>query len=290
MKYIGDHPLASRHKLKAYYSFFSWQLSQIFPHEVVYNFVDNTKLVLKKGLTGATGNVYTGLHEFNDMGFVLHVLRPEDTFADIGANMGVYSILASGNAGAETYAFEPVPLTFKWLQKNIKINNLSDKVQAFNIGLGSLQSRMFFTSDLDTVNHVLAEHENLTIGDKIDVEINKFDEVIGPLKIPLAIKIDVEGFETEVINGMSDTLKSKSLKALIIELNGLGERYGFNEFEVHSKLLNHGFSPYLYDPFTRQLTQQSSFGLLNTIYVRDIEFVQSRLNTAPHFKVFSEWI
>jgi thymidylate synthase len=63
-------------------------------------------------MTGATGNIYAGLHEFEDMAFLLHLLRSEDMFADVGSNIGSYTILASGVVGAKSVAFEPVPSTY----------------------------------------------------------------------------------------------------------------------------------------------------------------------------------
>jgi hypothetical protein len=42
-----------------------------------------------------SGNIYAGLHEFGDMAFVLHFLRAGDLFADVGANIGSYTVLAS---------------------------------------------------------------------------------------------------------------------------------------------------------------------------------------------------
>jgi len=48
--------------------------------------VNGSKFLVKTGETGLTGNIYTGLHEFPDMGFLLHFLRAEDLFVDIGAN------------------------------------------------------------------------------------------------------------------------------------------------------------------------------------------------------------
>ena len=42
----------------------------------------------RKGMTGASGNIYFGLHEFEEMGFLLHFLREEDLFIDIGAYIG----------------------------------------------------------------------------------------------------------------------------------------------------------------------------------------------------------
>ncbi len=70
-------------------------------------------------MTGATGNIYAGLHEFDDMAFFLHLLRPEDMFADVGSNIGSYTILASGVVGAKSVAFEPVAFNLSFFEQVI---------------------------------------------------------------------------------------------------------------------------------------------------------------------------
>ena len=287
--HINHHPLARRHKLKAYYRFFSWQLSQFFfPHEVIYPFAGRTKLVIKKGLTGATGNIYTGLHDFPEMSFLLHFLRKEDLFFDIGANVGSYSMLASGCVGTRTVAFEPVPSTFSWLLKNIEINGLQKKVNALNIGLGSEKSILHFTSSYDTVNHVISKHEIQKEKNFIEVEVDTLDAISSINGMPALIKIDVEGFETEVLRGMSESLKKEILKAIIIELNGNSERYGFDESWIHQYLTEHHFIPYEYKPYTRSLHLIEQAGSDNVIYIRDIDFVKDRILKAKKVKIFSE--
>jgi hypothetical protein len=91
-----------------------------------------------------------------------------------------------------------------------------------------------------------------------------------------------------VIKGAANTLADKSLKAIIIELIGGGERYGFNENDIHDQLLQHGFSWYHYLPFERKLTVNGATGSNNRIYLRDIDFVEDRLASANRIKVFSE--
>src|ERR1035437_1403596 len=101
LRFITKHPLARRHRIKALFKFFSWQFTQLTsPRLVVQPFIGKTKFWARKGMEAATANIYTGLHEFNEMGFLLHFLQPDDTFVDVGANIGAYSILASGVTGA----------------------------------------------------------------------------------------------------------------------------------------------------------------------------------------------
>lgn len=288
IKYLNNHPLSGRHKLKAYCRFLFWQISQLlFPHEAVVTFAGNTKLVAKKGMTGATGNIYTGLHEFEEMAFLLHFLREADLFADIGANIGSYSILASGYVHATTLAFEPIPTTYEILKKNIAINHLNKKVTAFNIALGGKEAIQKFTSSLDTVNHALASEEENGLPN-IAVKVTTFDSFVAEYGYPSLIKIDVEGYETEVLKGMSQTLRNNDLKSIIIELNGSGERYGFDENLIHEKLLSNNFLLYQYNPYKRELINSNNFGSFNSIYIRDLNFVQERINAANKINVFSE--
>src|SRR5688500_6393396 len=101
LKFVWTHPISSANRLSAISRYARWQIgTRILRAPVLIPFVESTQLVCERSMTGATGNHYCGLHEFGDMGFLLHFLRPEDLFLDVGANIGSFSILASGVAGA----------------------------------------------------------------------------------------------------------------------------------------------------------------------------------------------
>jgi FkbM family methyltransferase len=289
LNYINIHPLSSKHRLLAFSKFFSWQISQfLYPRERKVKFTERTNLIVKKGMTGATGNIYLGLHEFNDMGFLLHFLRPNDIFFDIGANVGSYTVLASGHCKARTFCFEPIPSTFEALSKNIISNDIENLVEAKNLGLGDSDSTLTFTKTMDTVNHVMYNFEYTKKEDSIEVKVISADSLLEETDCPSLIKIDVEGFETSVLNGMNEILKNVKLKAIIIELNGSGLRYGFDEMKIHQKLLNLSFKAYNYNPFTREIKLQNAHGDFNTIYIRDIEFINNRILNAEKINIFSE--
>jgi len=286
---IDQHPLAGRHKLNAYYNFFFWQLRcRINKSAIKVMFTDRTFLMAKKGMEGATGNIYTGLHEFNDMGFLLHFLKPEDLFLDIGANIGSYTVLASGHIGASSITFEPIPSTFNSLKKNIEVNQLQNKVKALQVGVGSENTELTFTTNLDSVNHVSLGKKTESAANTVQVKVVKIDEVLKQERFPSMIKIDVEGFETEVLNGMPATLNNESLKAILIELNGCGKRYGYDEEKIHELLLLNGFSACSYDPFTRNIILLETYGEFNTLYLRDLDFIKERICNAEKITMFSE--
>jgi FkbM family methyltransferase len=287
LKNLISHPLNQNNKIAALRRFMKWQLGSYFlRHPVVYPFIGTTKLVIEKGMTGATGNVYNGLHEYAEMLFVLHFLKEGDKFVDVGANIGSYTVLASGNCNAFTTAFEPVPKTFQHLKRNVIVNNLQERVYLVNKAVAAEKKIVYFTDTLDAANHVV-EHQNVQAVTTTEVECTTLDDVLT--SVPALIKIDVEGFETEVINGAHRTFSS-DVKALIIELNGSGKRYGYNEKDIHGRLLGYGFHPFTYDPFRRELTKSEGWGTHNTIYIKDFSFVIDRLKKADPVAVNGQYI
>lgn len=78
-EFIRNHPLGSRPKLRATNNCLGWQLrSRMRPGPHAVSFVGDTRLLVSCGMHGATGNIYCGLHEFEDMALVMHFLRPSD--------------------------------------------------------------------------------------------------------------------------------------------------------------------------------------------------------------------
>lgn len=286
--FIHQHPLAKQHLVLAYLKLIIWQIkSRLSSDFIKVKFLDQTYFLAKKGLTGITGNIYTGLHEFEEMGFLLHFLRPEDTFFDVGANVGSYTLLASSVCKAKSFSFEPSPITFNILTENIVLNKLEDLVQTINKGVGKENGILRFSESEDTTNHVIADNEKSNY--TIEVPIVALNDYYSMAK-PALIKIDVEGFETEVLNGADQLLKDLNLKAIIIELIGGGGRYGYDENKIHEKLLSHSFKPYSYNPIARKIKEIKKHNDSNTIYLRDLEFIEKRVRNANPFIVFNQRI
>lgn len=283
LSFLFYHPLTIRHKLKALIRFLRWQIvSRLAPGCVAVPFVNGVRILAQAGMTGATGNIYAGLHEFEDMAFVLHMLRKDDLFVDVGANVGSYALLASGAVGARTIAIEPIPRTFSYLSDNINLNNLHSRVTGLNIGLGAKDEVLHFTSGLDTVNHVI--RGSSLCHDSIDVEVKTLDNILAGL-VPIMIKIDVEGFEEDVLNGGHRVLSSNYLLAVLLELNGAGSRYGVDDDTLHDKMLAYGFESHRYSPLDRRLISlnggRNTIG--NTLYIRSVDAVVKRISESSEY-------
>lgn len=106
-------------------------------------------------------------------------------------------------------------------------------------------------------------------------------------RTPLMLKIDVEGFETEVLNGAAHTLSAPTLRCVLLELNGSGQRYGYDDGDIRRQLIASGFEECVYQPFERQLLPRSAAqtSSANALFIRDRAFVVARLQDAPPIEV-----
>jgi FkbM family methyltransferase len=236
-------------------------------------------------MSGATGNWYCGLHESDEMGFLLHLLRPSDHFVDIGANVGSYTILGAGAVGARTTSVEPIPATFEYLRRNVAHNRLDDRVRCWCGGISDRTGHLQFTTSLDTVNHVLADGES---GIAQEIPVTTLDDLVRD-DVPTLIKIDVEGHEHAILKGATQVLSDRRLLAVSMETNGSGARYDISDDVLIATMRRFDFSPYGYDPLLRHLASgQSNRG--NTIFIRDLDAVQARIGSAMHYKLVNRMI
>lgn len=281
LKFIWSHPLNAYGRWAALGRFARWQAaSRLLAGPIALPFVEETRLFASKGMTGATGNWYCGLHEYAEMAFVLHFLRDSDLFVDVGANVGSYTVLAGGGVKAMVVAIEPVPSTFLHLQRNVVLNGLEDQVELHCAGVSECAGEMQFTSQLDTVNHVLADDEQ---GPSIRVPVVPLDGVLAG-RAPALIKIDVEGHELAVLVGAQATLADNRLKAVLMETNGSGARYGIDDAQLLGGMAAHGFKPFGYDPVSHRL-QPWNASLGNTVFVRDAAFVEARTASSRKYRL-----
>lgn len=282
LRFVWNHPLNAERRLPAIGRMIRWQIgSRLLPGPVGLPFADGTHLFATRGMSGATGNWYCGLHEAAEMSFVLHALRPTDLFVDVGANIGSYTILASGAAGARTIAVEPIPATFRNLLRNVRLNGLDDIVRCEQLGLSDTRGTLRFTDHLDTVNHIIADDDP---GVGIAVPVTTLDELTGA-DVPAVVKIDVEGYELSVLRGGQRILGDERLLAVILETNGSGARYGVHDSELLGIMSDYGFEPFGYDPTARRLSEGMPSGGGNTLFLRNIQAVAERVRNAPRYRL-----
>jgi FkbM family methyltransferase len=240
-------------------------------------FVGATHIFVGAGYTGANGNYYWGLHEFADMAFALHYLRPSDLFVDVGANVGSYTLLASAVVGTRTIAFEPVPGTLARLRANCDANGLGSRVEIREVCVGARTGTVAFSTNADTKNRIVA---NSIMYPCIQVPLRRLDDEIDDQ--PAFIKIDAEGSDDNVLAGATTLIRGKAPQVLLIETVG-GGAFGRNEDETRKRLAGLGFERCSYDPQNRTVEQTSAPVVNNHLFIRDVAFARLRVRSAKRF-------
>ncbi len=288
LTFIFNHPLNRGQRIRAIVRFFRWQFgSRLLPYPVVLPFVDSLCMVVQRGMTGATGNFYCGLHEAEDMAFVLHCLRPGDVFYDIGANVGSYSLLAAAAGATRVVGFEPSTDSAARYARNVQWNGLSGVVEIHRVALGASAGELRFSRGADTTNHVIADGEISAASELVPVRC--LDDFFAP-GIPSFIKMDVEGFESQVLSGATHALRDPALMGMLIEDNGSHRRYP-GARSVSAVAAASGFKIFRYDPEKRLLaTGFDAAGTGNLLLLRDAEAVADRVRTARRFRLVNGWI
>jgi len=145
------------------------------------------------------------------------------------------------------------------------------------MGISDAEGELFVTNNMGSMNRVVDKN----YGNNCElVQISTLDKLLASEKNISFIKIDVEGYEKNVLLGCEKTLKNPHLNVIIIELNNSNLIYGYDENETITILSNNGFFPYQYiypDNILVSL-EKKNFNSFNTIFIRNINFVRKRLN------------
>ncbi len=170
----------------------------------------------------------------------------EQVFYDIGANVGSYSIYAAiVNKDLSVFSFEPVQENYCALVKNIQLNN-AENIHAFRLALSNKNN----LSDIYLKDSRVG-NSGAQIDKPVDergvhfqqVSIQKIltlslDSLVSDFSFPPPnfLKIDVDGHEKDVINGMNQLLQSDTLVSLLIEFNSTEELAEYTEHLAKYKL------------------------------------------------------
>lgn len=172
-------------------------------------------------------------------------IKNEDIVYEVGANIGIYSLLiAKKYLKSKIFVFEPEAGNFYKLNKNIRLNNLNN-ILPFPIGISSTTgiSKLYVSSlDLGSSCHSLDEpiSEGVKFEHKSEQGIAVYslqDFInISNLPFPNHLKIDVDGFELNVIKGCGDFLRDQRLRFITIEINDK-----VSKGEVENLIISHNF-------------------------------------------------
>jgi FkbM family methyltransferase len=199
-------------------------------------------------LDRAVRQMYVGAYATEIVRLLRRLLRPGDTFVDVGANIGYLSSVAAGLVGGpgRVLSFEPAPPYFSRLAA-VRDLNVSLNWEIFQHGLGSTEG----TADLTVSAHnigwnslVPGQIPSHLAAERVQVDIKRLDDCLKAAGVERirVLKIDVEGYEGPVILGAGEYLRQGRIENLIVEVvPGQYPTLGLDFRQVMASLQGYGY-------------------------------------------------
>jgi len=233
--------------------------------------------------------------------------KKEDIFYDIGANIGIYSVFASVVPECKTYAFEPLASNYYCLCQNNALNN--NNLQSFCLAVTDsnieLSNLLYHNMNAGQSHNDFKEYSESqkTKTEKMHGCIGmSVDYLTTLLPFPNHIKIDVDGWECKVFDGMEKTLKDDRLKSVFFEIDCPIE----DSYNLIKKMTDLGFSfskkqilhnsdekyptyPTNINQLERKLNRQDKSGYLMIVFFKD-DFYQKYFDNYKYVTIFGKVI
>lgn len=235
---------------------------------------------------GSSKKVFAYDAEKEEVSLVYNFLQKGDVFIDIGAHIGYFTVTAAAKVGdtGQVHAFEPTPKTYEKLTENVQINTLKN-VKCNNIGLSDEPGVLSLNTDPQ--NEAYNSIGKIAKEGVVSVQINtvKLDdyaeqhELIGKIAF---IKIDVEGWETNVFKGASKVLSAQEAPVIMLEFSYANQiAAGSSCQELANSLTQFGYRLYTFNSKQRKLelfTLTNEYrGSYNLFAIKDVQAVQHRI-------------
>ena len=146
------------------------------------------------------------------------LLQPDSIFVDVGANIGAFTLLAGRkiDSSGHIWAIEPTPTLQVVLKHMIQINGLSNRVTLLEAAAGSSSGKGLLKLGKTSGHNSLIDLDEAV--DSTETPIIVLDDVLASSKVDV-IKIDVEGFELEVLAGLKNTIERNPRLSIILEFS-----------------------------------------------------------------------
>jgi FkbM family methyltransferase len=237
------------------------------------------------------GTPYTllgfGSYETDETCFMKSVFGNHDTFFDIGANLGWYSLVLGRNCpDSQIFAFEPIPSTVNTLKRNISLNNL-ENIEPICIGLLDHEDHLnfLFAPDVSgaTSLRLAGQSRGRTPIQSVVCRTTTLDLFCTSRSVaPSLLKIDVEGAELMVVQGGRKTLQHHTPIILMELLRKWSRKFGYHPNDVLALLAEHGYSAWVFTNDGKlQICPQVTEETVQTNYVF--------MHPQKHAEVIAQW-
>lgn len=277
LKYLVTHPAGRGRPWLPLLRFGGWQVVKrlgirsvtlgVFGGGVLRCYPDNAV---------TNGVLYLGWPDWSEMRFLHRLLRPGDGFLDVGANVGVYSVLACTRIGKEgvVFAIEAEPTLAERLRENLTLNGV-DTSCVVQVAVGEREGVCRFEVGRDATGSVLAGASE----GGAEVVMRRLDDLVTRPERFTVGKIDVEGFELSVFRGALELFRTGYPKLWLVETNWAAEKYGETRADLQAFLDGQGYKMFRVENGGERLRRIRPGGPFpeNSIALADVPWLKRRL-------------
>jgi FkbM family methyltransferase len=238
--------------------------------------------------------IYVDDFERTEREFLKAYLRHGDLFIDVGANIGLFSLIAARivRPTGKVYAFEPTSRIYERLTNNVRLNTYNE-IACFRLALSDQvgEQALFVSEDgFDAWNsfaHPVAGQS--FIPERVECETwDHFAVAHNLLGRVTMMKLDVEGWEARVLSGARETLSRADAPLLQVEFtDSTAASAGSSCKELYHILEDFGYLMFIYDPWRRELVHdplRESYPYLNLIATKRPEEANLRLRKGTFWR------
>jgi FkbM family methyltransferase len=188
-------------------------------------------------------DMFLGKYEPTQSEWMRSCLHSGDTFVDVGASFGNYTLLASKIVGktGRVYSFEPSPIAFSALSSAFGPQD-SGSVFLINAAAGAAKGHATLYLPNTTEIHSPSIMPSDTAFKPLQIEVHKLDDCLANAGTIRLLKMDVEGYEPNVVEGMAQLLSAGKVRNIFCEFNsGWLIRNNSTPQELFDKFISYGF-------------------------------------------------
>ena len=283
LKYILSHPNCQDKKIRSVFKFIGWQFYKRLTNKYIdHQVINGIKIRCYPDSRSASAVLYCGLYDYHEMNFLLRYLRAEDSFLDIGANIGTYTLLAASKITFGTiYSFEVLPKNYARLEENLKINHLQ-QVKTYPLAVSNFTGNTALNlAEGDSMPFITAQPTDNTVVVATDMIDNLLQhESLNNLTLA---KIDIEGAELLALQGATSLLEKQLPQVWIMEINNCVNNFDYQKDDLINFLQDYDYGLYEYNADTNQiipttLDHQKGNNFLVIANSR-LDFVRDRLSS-----------
>ncbi len=206
--------------------------------------IEEGRIIFDKEDPVMSGSLSLGEYEPQTLSLFRSILKPGMTVIDVGANLGYFTVIAASRVGpsGKVHSFEPYPHNYSLLQKNIATNDLKNVTAVRTALSDKAGTRDLFFGD-NQCTHSFSDKRGAGQSEIVPTEtLDNYLRSVGNPKIDI-IKIDIEGAEPIVVDGMKETLSKSSSLIMLVEFypNAI-KRLGYSPLGFLETLKSYGFA------------------------------------------------